>query len=111
MRQDRTLLEEAEGEKRERREMAASRVSTISISIMLMVSRVSALLEEDCLQVTKHKTHSTTLTQNITQTKLYKKRLFTKSKKKICRTPFISGRRCNKLGANDWEARGEKGLC
>jgi len=49
VRQERTLLEAAEGE-RERREMAGSRVSSISISIMLMVSRVGALLEEDCLQ-------------------------------------------------------------
>ena len=54
MREERSLLEEAEGE-RERREMAAS-ISTsfsfsISISIMLMVSRAGALLEEDCLQV------------------------------------------------------------
>ena len=32
--------------------MAESRVSSVSISIMLMISRVGALLEEDCLQVT-----------------------------------------------------------
>ena len=58
-------LEEAEGE-RERSEMAGSRVSTIrgsrlsstsrlssiGISIMLMLTRVDALLEEDCVQVT-----------------------------------------------------------
>ena len=61
-------LEEAEGE-RERSEMAGSRVSTIrgsrlsststtsrlssiGISIMMMLTRVGALLEEDCVQVT-----------------------------------------------------------
>ena len=57
-------LEEAEGE-RERSEMAGSgvtimgsrlsstsRLSSIGISIMLMLTRVGALLEEDCVQVT-----------------------------------------------------------
>ena len=44
--------------------MVGSRASTISISIMLMLSRAGALLEEDCLQVT---TPQTKLINNIYQ--------------------------------------------